>query len=372
MSLSGSPPLTDDDVRREIEKLHRSLEAHVSDSTKIGWQRSLESNERLLTAFRVRAKWTSDMFATAEAYRKQTFFGAYLPARRDKSYRKPSGALPSRPDRSQMMKPAASEWVAYLSYLHVQARLAKEDDPKAAEDIDRWLHRLEKAVADLFELPGLRFEFDRKTYDVSLATNGGPTAQFSNLADGHSSIFQILAEILLRNDDENIVTSVETLGNAAGIVMIDELETHLHPALQEKVFPFLVTMFPNVQFIVTTHSSAVISSIDNAVVYDFSTKEAVDSESLRGIPYGDLMKCHFGIASDIDLESTKALRRLSELYRQKQRSTEEESELKRLSNRLVRTSAPLALEVWNVLEESRIAEEISPYKRAPSTPSKSE
>jgi predicted ATP-binding protein involved in virulence len=373
-TLVGSPPWTDNELENKFKSSRKLLnqKTNVPPKDQIAHQRTTKLYENTLESFRVGLNWTADLMSVAESAKEGRFFAAYLPARRNREYPRPSGALPKRPSAPQTMKSAAPQWVGYLSYLHVQARLAKDDDPSAAEAIDQWLRRLETAVGELFDLPGLKFVFDRKTYDVSLAENGGPRYGFSELADGHASIFQILAEILLRNDESSVVSSIETLGNAPGIVMIDELETHLHPALQEKVFPFLVAMFPNVQFIVTTHSSAVISSIDNAVVYDLVTHEAVDSASLRGIPYGDLMKHHFGISSDIDLESTRALGRLSELYRKDHRTAAEQTELEALSNRLVSTSSPLALEVWNVLEEKRIAEATTAGGESVATESKSE
>ena len=56
--------------------------------------------------------------------------------------------------------------------------------------------------------------------------------------------------------------------NKEGIVLIDEIETHLHIGLQKKILPFLIGFFPNIQFIVTTHSHFVINSIENAIIYD--------------------------------------------------------------------------------------------------------
>lgn len=56
--------------------------------------------------------------------------------------------------------------------------------------------------------------------------------------------------------------------NAQGIVLIDELETHLHIELQKKILPFLTKFFPNIQFIVTTHSPYILNSISNAKAYD--------------------------------------------------------------------------------------------------------
>ena len=56
------------------------------------------------------------------------------------------------------------------------------------------------------------------------------------------------------------ITNFKTL---RGIVIIDEIEKHLHPKLQLKVLKCLRTHFPKVQFIVTTHSPLVISSADD-------------------------------------------------------------------------------------------------------------
>jgi len=64
-----------------------------------------------------------------------------------------------------------------------------------------------------------------------------------------------------------------------GLVMIDEIETHLHIELQRKILPFLTTFFPNIQFVVTTHSPFVLSSINNAVIFDLEKQERVEDMS---------------------------------------------------------------------------------------------
>ena len=50
--------------------------------------------------------------------------------------------------------------------------------------------------------------------------------------------------------------------NSQGIVLIDEIELHLHPQWQREILPLLMRNFPNIQFIVTTHSPQVISSVE--------------------------------------------------------------------------------------------------------------
>ncbi len=61
---------------------------------------------------------------------------------------------------------------------------------------------------------------------------------------------------------------------AKAIVLIDEIELHLHPKLQRKIMPKLSEIFPNVQFIVTTHSPQVLGEIgDNFKIYSLEDTE---------------------------------------------------------------------------------------------------
>jgi predicted ATP-binding protein involved in virulence len=136
----------------------------------------------------------------------------------------------------------------------------------------------------------------------------------------------------------------------SGIVIVDEIETHLHLLLQEQILPFLSEIFPRLQIIVATHSPAVIASISGAVVCDLGTREQALSDHYRGVPYGMLMKDHFGISSDIDLDSTRKLLRLRELAAAPARSVEEERELQALAAELSQRSPVLATEVWMMME----------------------
>lgn len=59
-----------------------------------------------------------------------------------------------------------------------------------------------------------------------------------------------------------------------GIVLIDEVDLHLHPSWQGRIMPLLFRTFPNVQFIVTTHSPKVLSEItDEAQIFEIYQKD---------------------------------------------------------------------------------------------------
>ena len=79
-----------------------------------------------------------------------------------------------------------------------------------------------------------------------------------------------------------------------GIVLIDEIETHLHIELQRMILPFLTTLFPNIQFIVSTHSPMILQSIENVVIYDLENKVLVNQpQGLTDVPYNGIVESYF-------------------------------------------------------------------------------
>ena len=112
-----------------------------------------------------------------------------------------------------------------------------------------------------------------------------------------------------------------------GIVMIDEIETHLHLKMQREILPLLTTLFPNIQLIVTTHSPFVLSSLENAVAYDLEHREEISD--LTSYSYDALAEGYFGVEAG----SSKLYRdiaRLEALSAQNDLSVNEKDELKKL------------------------------------------
>ncbi len=74
-------------------------------------------------------------------------------------------------------------------------------------------------------------------------------------------IFDIAKRLILANP-----TSANPL-NGTGVVLIDEIDLHLHPQWQQEVLPALTATFPNIQFIVTTHSPQVLSKVKRENIF---------------------------------------------------------------------------------------------------------
>ncbi len=128
---------------------------------------------------------------------------------------------------------------------------------------------MEAFFSSLFEEP-ITLEFNRNTLNFSLKKGEG-VVNFDTLSDGYSSAINIITELVMRME-------VNKFGDYSqpGIVFIDEIETHLHVALQKQILPMLRAFFPNIQLVVTTHSPFVISSVEDAVVVDMETGEAIN------------------------------------------------------------------------------------------------
>ena len=84
-------------------------------------------------------------------------------------------------------------------------------------------------------------------------SNGQMIPSLQALSEGQSQLFHLFATIIRYGEQDDINKSLR-LSNITGIVLIDEIDTHLHPSLQYAVVPQLIKLFPKVQFIVSSHS----------------------------------------------------------------------------------------------------------------------
>lgn len=86
---------------------------------------------------------------------------------------------------------------------------------------------------------------------------------FQSLSSGEKSLIAIVGDIARRL--RNVYWEKPLEGD--GVVLIDEIEQHLHPAWQRTIIPNLRRTFPNIQFILTTHSPQVISTLHRENVF---------------------------------------------------------------------------------------------------------
>ncbi|MEI7582355.1 AAA family ATPase [Runella sp.] len=163
-------------------------------------------------------------------------------------------------------------------------------------DTERFFSLMTQSLKNILEDQKLELIFVKDNFEFFIQLRNGQKITFENLSDGFSALISILMDLFMRVDI--IRKEVKDFSyNPCGIVLIDEPETHLHLKLQYEVMPLLTSLFPNVQFIVATHSPAVISSIKKATVFDLTSK-STETESIVGSSFSELMVSHFGLDNE--------------------------------------------------------------------------
>ena len=116
----------------------------------------------------------------------------------------------------------------------------------------------------------VQFNLDTHELDIVYRDNDLVHRRYpmKSLSDGYKNTLSMVADIAYRMAVLNPWLLENVLSETTGIVLIDELETHLHVELQRKILPFLTEFFPRIQFIITTHSAYILNSISNACIYD--------------------------------------------------------------------------------------------------------
>ncbi|WP_295391440.1 AAA family ATPase [uncultured Thiodictyon sp.] len=102
--------------------------------------------------------------------------------------------------------------------------------------------------------------FDANLGEVVVAISGG-TQPFSNLSDGQRCMLAMVGDIAQKASKLNPQLGSKVLEQTQGVVLIDELDLHLHPRWQRRVIEDLRRTFPRLQFICTTHSPFLIQSL---------------------------------------------------------------------------------------------------------------
>lgn len=144
------------------------------------------------------------------------------------------------------------------------------------------LNQIDKSIdANFLEISG----DDRVSIKIS-----NQKRELSELSSGYTSILKIIQTIMA---GYGYFTNEVQIANVRGIVLIDEIESHLHNEWQVKIIPLLKRLFPNTTFFITTHSSLVISQLEDGEAYRLQ-REA------DGVVYGKAI-AHPSNASFIDL-----------------------------------------------------------------------
>jgi predicted ATPase len=151
----------------------------------------------------------------------------------------------------------------------------KEADNRSVE-IDTLLSTLAKVDS----------RFDASFMEIAGANNvslkiSGVVTELSHLSSGFASLVKMLQAIIAGYAN---FTNEKNITRVKGIVLIDEIESHLHIEWQSKIIPLLKELFPNTTFYVATHSALVLTQLQQGEAYLLKRDEA------DGVVRGELIQ----------------------------------------------------------------------------------
>lgn len=133
-----------------------------------------------------------------------------------------------------------------------------------------------KLIKDIFAkclLNGRFVNVNRKTLSPVVEVNG-MTVTLEKLSSGNLLLIERFISLIRRMYGicELNHRPVNELTQIKGVLLIDEIENHLHPKWQKSVMEIIQTTFPNLQIIITTHSPFIVSSVKDATIYVCKSK----------------------------------------------------------------------------------------------------
>jgi energy-coupling factor transporter ATP-binding protein EcfA2 len=278
------------------------------------------------------------------------FSAGFGPFRRftggDAEYEKQFAAMPNVARHLSLFdeRVSLSESLSWLKSLRF-----KELEEKELKKIGRntaFLHSVRGFINQPEFLPNGAHLGDITSDNVLFIDGNGAEVSIAELSDGYRSILSLILELIRQlashYGSEHVFDPTSKKVIAPGIVLIDEVDAHLHPSWQSRIGLFLRACFPAIQFIVTTHSAFVCQAAEVGSVFQLPRPGTSDEgRMVRGVEldrllYGDLVDAYDTEAMGGIGRSERAkemLGRFSELNRReidKGLSDEERKEQRRL------------------------------------------
>jgi energy-coupling factor transporter ATP-binding protein EcfA2 len=226
------------------------------------------------------------------------------------------------------------------------------------DDIKQWIVNLElgkretrrsqQLLRSFFHIvqamtPGLTFEYVGlgDNYDVMVRTDDG-VISIDLISQGTSSIVNWVGTLLQRMYE--IYTEAEAPEREPAVVLIDEVDAHMHPEWQRVLMGLMQKHFPNLQVIATTHSPLMVGNLEpRHVVAMRRFKERVEAEITddglaspgpQGMGVAGVLIEMFGLPSTLDTITQGKIDRRNNLSRVDNRSAAQEAEFQGLTSEL--------------------------------------
>ena len=198
------------------------------------------------------------------------------------------------------------------------------------------IHRIAKITSEITQ--GFNIEFigvdeDRKGFFPKFGTVGG-SVPLNTLSQGTQSIVQWLAHLLIGYAE--YYDFPDELGEKSGILIIDEIDAHLHVSWQQRIIPTLTRHFPNLQIFCSTHSPLMLAGLKQGQIQllrrDEKGKVSVsrNESDIYSWTADEILRQLLELPTPTDLATSDRLDRLQQLRQKQKLSNKEAKELDRL------------------------------------------
>lgn len=226
-------------------------------------------------------------------------------------------------DKYAITENTQQEFVKYLADRQVTAALAKNrGDDEKADKINSWFLEFEKLLKKIYDDESLQLIFDEETYNFIVKQENREPFDFNTMSSGFLAVLDIISDLILKMEK---ITNGSFTFDVPGTVLIDEIETHLHLEMQKNILGILTTVFPNIQFIVSTHSPFILNSSKDVVIYDLE-KRLLVRDGLANVPYSGIVEGYFH-ASELSHSLEEKFARFKALVGKKELSDDELEEI---------------------------------------------
>lgn len=157
-----------------------------------------------------------------------------------------------------------AEWFEYMTKAEFESHLEAEQSGKVFEgsEFRDAIASVRNAVNLCLRHSGwqdIKYSAKRRTLTATHALHG--TIPVAQLSDGIRMMIGLVGDIAFRATKLNPQLGANAARDTPGIVLIDEVDMHLHPEWQQIVLRDLTNAFKNIQFVVTTHSPQVLTTV---------------------------------------------------------------------------------------------------------------
>ncbi len=136
-------------------------------------------------------------------------------------------------------------------------------------------------------MPGYENLHIQRTPQLMLINKNGVTLAVNTLSDGEKCLFSLVGDLARR-----LALAAPNLSDplqGSGIVLIDEIDLHLHPSWQRKVVGLLKKTFPNCQFIITSHSPQVLGELSASDIIILNNGKIFNPPQTLGLTSNDIL-----------------------------------------------------------------------------------